>query len=231
MNVNVSVKMPSVDTGMFNFGGDGAQVVDLRPIDIWQPQPKQHTLLEACGLDDALMGGAVKPALCSTIGYGGAAFGGKTEGLVGIGMIACKMIPGVQVGYFRREFTELEGADGPIYRTRELYPEAGAKYNEQKHVWNKWPGNPRAGMYFCYCGTEKDVFRYQSWAFDILLIDEATHFSWYIIDYLKTRNRPSKYSKIPVPFSVYGTNPGNIGHNWFMQTFGIDPGDRHANGS
>jgi len=230
MNLDVTVTMPKIDTGRFKFGEGGA-AAGLKPIDIWQPQPKQMELLQACGLDDALTGGAVKPAMCSTIGYGGAAFGGKTEGMIGVGLIACMTIPGVQVGYFRREFTELEGADGPIYRTREIYPVAGAKYNDQKHIWKNWPGNSKSSLHFCYCNTEKDVFRYQSWAFDILLIDEATHFSWFIIDYLKTRNRVSKYSKIPNPFSLYCTNPGNIGHNWYMQTFGIEAGGARADGT
>ena len=218
IDIDADLSIPAVDTGLFEFGAAS----NIRLSDIWNPQPKQKTLLKACGLDDAHAGGKVKPALCSTIGYGGAAFGGKTEGLVGLGLIACMKIPGVQVGYFRREYTELEGADGPIFRTREIYPLAGAKYNDSKHIWREWPGNKTAALHFCYCASDKDVFHYQSWAFDILLIDEATHFSWFQIDYLKTRNRVSKYSKIPVPFTVMCTNPGNIGHSWYMQTFGIE---------
>jgi hypothetical protein len=192
-----------------------------KPADFWQPQAKQTQLLEVCGLLDALEGGEVHPPACEMIGYGGAAFGGKTEGLIGIGLIACMAIPGVQVGYFRRTFTELEGPDGPIYRSQAVYTPAGGKYNQQKHVWTF--GDRLSALHFCHCQNESDVFHYQSQAFDILLIDEATHFSWFIIDYLLTRNRVSKFSALPRPFCVMCTNPGGIGHQWFMKLFGIDP--------
>jgi len=163
--------------------------------------------------------------MCERIGYGGAAFGGKTEGLIGLGLIACMRIPGVQVGFFRRTFPELEGSDGPIFRSRNLYPAGGGRYNDQKHVW-KFPR--KAELHFCHCQHEKDVFAYQSQAFDILMIDEATHFNWFIVDYLLTRNRISKFSEIPKPFSVFTTNPGGVGHMWFMQLFGVDPAGYYA---
>lgn len=198
---------------------------DKKPIDFWQPQPKQEQLIKDCGLLDALYGGKPTEPVCETIGYGGAAFGGKTEGLLGIGLIAGLMIPGCKVGLFRRTFPELEGSDGPIERSQELYKQAGAKYNSQKHVWN-FTSDEEAGasVRFCHCQYEHNVYDYQSTAFDILMLDEATHFSWFIVDYLITRNRITKYSKIPRPFRVMATNPGNIGHVWYMQIFGIDPG-------
>jgi hypothetical protein len=196
-----------------------------KPSDFWEPQPKQRLLLDTAGLLDALDGGPVRAPACELIGYGGAAFGGKTEGLIGIGLIACMSIPGVQVGYFRRMFTELEGPDGPISRSQQIYRAAGGKYNSQKHTW-KFAGIG-SSLHFCNCQNESNVYSYQSQAFDILLIDEATHFSWFIVDYLLTRNRASKYSKAPGPFCVMCTNPGGIGHNWFMQLFGIDPDGYH----
>jgi hypothetical protein len=190
-----------------------------KPSDYWKPQLKQRELLEACGLLAAYEGGAVTEPAAELIGYGGAAFGGKTEGLIGIGLVASMMIPGVQIGFFRRTFPELEGADGPIDRSLELFTPTGGHYNKTEHAW-RWPN--LAAMRFCHCQHEANVYQYQSWAFDILLIDEATHFSWFIIDYLLTRNRASKVSKIVRPFCVMCTNPGGIGHSWYMQLFGID---------
>jgi len=64
------------------------------------------------------------------------------------------------------------------------------------------------------------VFQYQSQAFDILLIDEATHFTWSIVDYLITRNR-STIKDGPHPFRVFATNPGNVGHTWYLQLFDL----------
>ncbi len=192
----------------------------IKPSDYWQPQEKQELLLLACGLEDALHGGPVHPSITRLIGYGGAAFGGKTEGLLGVGLIACMMIPGVQIGLFRRTFAELEGSDGPVTRSMMLYNQVeGATYNQSKHTW-KFPNG--SSLRFCHCQNEIDVFNYQSQAFDILMMDEATHFSWFITDYLLTRNRPSKSSAIQRPFAIMTTNPGGVGHMWYMQLFDTD---------
>lgn len=184
----------------------------------WGPQPRQGDLLKACGLYDFMTTGAEpQPPVCRMIGYGGAAFGGKTDGLLGIGMVAAFAYPGCKVGFFRRKFTELEGADGAIERSLELMSGFG-EYNAGRHRW-ALPGGSR--LYFNHCHRETDVYDYQSQAWDILLADEVTHFSWKIIDYLITRNRPT--SDIPglVPFTVMGTNPGNVGHQWFSQVFDV----------
>jgi hypothetical protein len=199
------------------------------PIDVWQPQPKQRQLLEICGLSDALEGGPVHPAMAGIIGYGGAAGGGKTEGMVGLALVALDQIPGVKIAYFRRTFGELEDSDGPIERTQFLYPKIGGEYNASKHVWKfgrskgkeDWNAGSAPALRFNHCQYEKDVQLYQSAAFDILLIDEATHFSWKIIRYLLTRNRISGHSKLPKPFAVMCSNPGGEGHMWYKQIFGI----------
>lgn len=200
-----------------------------RPSDIWHPQPKQKQLLQLCGLDDALDGGPIHPVACGLIGYGGAAGGGKTEGLVGIGLIAMHQVPGVKIGYFRRTYKELEGTDGPIDRSQFLYPEIGATYNKSEHAWKiseaaggeNWNEGSAPSLRFCHCQHESDVSMYQSWAFDILLIDEATHFTWNIIKFLLTRNRSSRHSQLPKPFAVMCSNPGGVGHMWYKQIFGI----------
>lgn len=191
----------------------------IRVSDYWTPQPKQMELFRAAGLDEALYGGPVKPALSDFIGYGGAAFGGKTEAAIALAMTAAATVPGVQVMYFRRKFTELEGSDGPIDRSQVLYPKAEARYNAAKHVWRF----PQGGQVrFCHCNHEKNRFDYQSQAADIMIFDEATHFTQKIAEYLVlTRNRVSKYSKLPHPFFVGLTNPGGTGMMWYMRWFDI----------
>jgi len=200
-----------------------------KPIEVWQPQPKQMQLLELCGLHKALFGGDPEEAVCSVIGYGGAAGGGKSEGMLGVALIALMTIPGVKIGYFRRTFKELEGSDGPIERTMALFPQFGAEYNKSQHVWRvgpqegetDWNEGSTAAMRFCHCQYESDVHNYQSSAFDIWLVDEATHFTWNQTRYLFTRNRISKYSKIPRPFAILSTNPGGVGHMWYKQVMDI----------
>ena len=202
------------------------------PIDIWQPQPKQLKLLEIAGLNKALYGGQVLPALCTYIGYGGSAGGGKTEGMVGLALIALSQIKGIKIGYFRRTFKELEGPDGPIERAYVLYPQIGGKYTKQQHVWRfgeeqskergeDWNEGSAAALKFCHCQYASDVHNYQSSAFDILLIDEATHFTWDIISYLMTRVRKSRESEIPLPFVVMCSNPGGPGHMWYKKIYDI----------
>lgn len=178
---------------------------------------------------EALDGGDVHPAVCGLIGYGGAAGGGKTEGMIGAALVALHQIPGVKIGYFRRKFTELEGSDGPIERSQILFPEIGGKYNKSSHVWRigdvkkdeNWNEGSASALRFCHCQYESDVSNYQSAAFDILMFDEATHFTWPIVRYLLTRNRVSRHSKIPKPFAIMSTNPGGVGHMWYKKIYDI----------
>jgi hypothetical protein len=149
------------------------------------------------------------------IGYGGAAFGGKTDLGLGVAGLAALAFPGCKVGFFRRTFSELEGADGAIERSLELFPGMGT-YNKGTHTWRFLTGS---GLYFNHCQHEKDRVQYQSQAWDILIIDEATHFTWAIVDYLITRNRPTGEFDGLIPFVLMMTNPGNVGHAWFMDLF------------
>lgn len=200
-----------------------------KPADVWQPQEKQRQLLELCGLDQALHGGMVQPAVSKYVGYGGAVYGGKTEGMLGIALIAMHQIPSVKIGYFRRTYPLLKASDGPIERSYSLFPKLGFTYNETDHIWREvgeaddedWDKGKGAALRFCHLQYEKTVHDYQSAAFDIMLWDESTEFSWPQVRYMLTRNRPSKWCKIPRPFSVMCTNPGNIGHLWYKTLFGI----------
>lgn len=187
----------------------------------WRPQPRQATFLQACGLLPFLTDGSapVQPT-ARLIGYGGAAGGGKTDANLGLALTAAYAFPSCRVGFFRRTFPELEGAEGAIQRSMELFtPIAGAKYNDGKHKWTFPSGST---LHFCSCQHEKDRFGYQSTQFDVLIIDEATHFTWRIVDYLITRNRATV--KGSWPFMALTTNPGNVGHMWYKQLF-IEPGE------
>lgn len=55
----------------------------------------------------------------------------------------------------------------------------------------------------------------------MLLIDEATSFTWPIIDYLLTRNRKTVDHIDFRPFAVFVTNPGNVGHAWYAALFDL----------
>lgn len=99
---------------------------------------------------------------------------------------------------------------------------------ELMSAWARWNGTQRrwtmptkAVLQFCHCKDESDVYNYQSLQFDILLFDESTQFTRFQYRYLLTRNRATKPNLIP--FAAMGTNPGGVGHQWFLSEF-VDAG-------
>jgi phage terminase large subunit len=164
-------------------------------------------------------------AVADIIGYGGAAGGGKTDTLLAIATLAATNYPGLNIGYFRREFPQLEGPGGAILRSREFLGHF-AKYNEQKKRWTiptgkkDQTGKPLFSLLqFCHCADSSDVYNYQSIQFDIILVDEVTQFEKDMIKYLLTRNRATVSYPTFTPFSAFGTNPGNVGHQYFKDEF------------
>jgi hypothetical protein len=185
----------------------------------WEPQERQLTALNAGGLSEPFdvnlelrpsgsKGELFHKSIADVIFYGGQAGGGKTDTLLAMGFVGCLAYPKLNVGYFRREFPQLEGAGGAIQRSLEILTPV-AKYNEQKHRW-KYPNGSL--LQFCHCKDAKDIYNYQSWQFDILLIDESTQFLVEMIDYLITRNRATVDYPTFRPFTALASNPGNVGH-------------------
>lgn len=180
----------------------------------WWPQSKQLQVLESAGLAYPFIGGdGPSPPSCRLLGVGGAAGGGKTDVLLAIGIISCVAWPGAQIGFFRRTFPELSGPGGAILRSLELLTGI-ARYTDGNHRWTFANGSI---LQFCHCQRERDVHQYQSQQFDLLLVDEATHFTEWQVRYLLTRNRATVDGVIPL--CVLATNPGNVGHLWFRDWF------------
>jgi Terminase large subunit, T4likevirus-type, N-terminal len=200
----------------------------------WEPQERQLVALKAAGLSQPFgenldlrptgsFGSPFRTAIADIIGYGGSAGGGKTDTLLAIGLVGALAYPGLNIAYFRREFPQLEGVGGAIQRSTQLLSGI-AKYNEQKHRWH-FP--TKSVMQFCHCKDPRDMYNYQSWQIDILLIDESTQFTAEIIDYLITRNRATVNYPTFKPFTALATNPGNIGHAHFRDRF-VNLGEREV---
>ena len=181
----------------------------------WQPQERQADLLRACGALDYLYGGAMREPVAPILGYGGAAGGGKTDTMLALGRIICDAYAGAMVTYFRRTYPELEGPDGAILRSQAMYDDAG-QYRTDKHRWD-FPNKSK--LFFRHMQAIKDMYKLQSTQMHVILVDEATHFTWEMIDYMITRNRTTVAGLRP--FVVMGSNPGNIGHLWYMQLFDV----------
>ena len=148
---------------------------------------------------------------------GGAAGGGKSDALIGMATVAAFTFPGISIGYFRREFPDLEGPGGAIMRSKEILSGI-ASYHATQHRWT-YP--TKSILQFCHCKDENDVYGYKSQQFDIVLIDESTEFTRFQYRYLLTRNRATK--KGIIPFMALATNPGGPGHGWFRDDF-VDAG-------
>lgn len=145
--------------------------------------------------------------------YGGAAGGGKSEAIVWDAGTYCSSNKNVKVSIFRRTYPELDKSI--ILRFREKFPIEEYEYNKQeRRAYFKKSGSI---LEFNHCQHETDVIKFQSAEYERIYFDELTHFTEYIYDYLRSRNRTSKKNIKPQMKSA--TNPGGIGHLWVKKRF------------
>ena len=177
---------------------------DGRPV-IWEPSPRQSEFLEAS--DDEVL-------------YGGAAGGGKTDGMLIDALGASyqgHLNPRKKSIIFRRTYPELKAI---IARSQEIYPAVmpGATYNKVEHTWTMPAGGT---MRFGHLQNDDARFLYRSDAFDFIGFEEltlwATDVCW---RYLASRNR-SADPTLPC-FMRANTNPDGPGQKWVMEYWGID---------
>ncbi|PEP80696.1 hypothetical protein CN581_14470 [Bacillus toyonensis] len=157
--------------------------------------------------------------------YGGAAGGGKSAAIVGDAFKNAVKYPGINILVLRRTLGELEGSI--LLKMLEWYPREICKYNASKHVWEIKVGNTISRIWCGYCEQENDVYRYQGKEFEIIYMDEATHFTYTQFKYLKSRNRTSNQQALALglrPQMKLTTNPGGVGHVWVKKRF-IDIGE------
>ena len=147
--------------------------------------------------------------------FGGSAGGGKTYGQIGDAYLKALEYAGIKQLILRSTYPELEKS--VIRESLNLYSNKIAKYNDSKKSW-KFINN--SIIDYGYCESEKDVYKYQSAEYDIIRIDEATHFTGFMYLYLKSRIRGA--NDYPKQMKCTG-NPGNVGHSFIKERF-IDNG-------
>ena len=142
--------------------------------------------------------------------YGGAAGGGKSAATVAEAGKLCLNHPGIKCYLFRRTYPELE---------QSLIEEAYKRFTGiGKRVDHEWRFPNGSKMIFGHCQYPKDRFKYQGVEIHALFIDELTHFSMEIYDYLKTRVRAEKGLHFK-PRTRCTSNPGGTGHAWVKSKF------------
>ncbi len=145
------------------------------------------------------------------IAYGGARGGGKSWAMRRKFILLALRYPKLKLLLLRRTLPELR--DNHILPLQEeLYN--FAKYNDKEKCF-VFPNGSR--MRLGYCDHEADVFQYQGQEYDVIGMEEATHFTDAQRVALSTCNRTTR--KDFKPRMYYTANPGNVGHEWFKRLF------------
>ncbi len=142
--------------------------------------------------------------------YGGARGGGKSWALRRKLVLMCLCYDGLSVLLLRRTYPELrENHIRPLLsELRDI-----AEYTDSRKSF-EFPNGSRIKLGYCDC--EDDVNQYQGQEYDIIGLDEATHFSEYQFQTLKACLRGTN----DFPKRMYLTcNPGGIGHGWVKRLF------------
>ena len=145
--------------------------------------------------------------------FGGQAGGGKSCGIVEDAFIMGCMHPGAFFYIFRRTKPELD--DTVIAEMYRKIPAGLGKFNTGSRTFHVKNG---AEIRFRSCQHEKNVYDYQGAEMAGLYIDEVTHWTLFMVDYLGTRLRTAKELGFK-PQKKYTTNPGGIGHVWCKAYF------------
>jgi phage terminase large subunit-like protein len=151
--------------------------------------------------------------------FGGAAGGGKSDGLL-MAALMFAQVPGYAALIVRRNFTDLKLPGGLLDRSIDwLRNVPGAKYNAQAHRWKFKEGST---LQFGFADKEGDEKRYHGAEFQYAGIDEAVQFTETQIKFFFERIRRKR--DIPVPLRVrLGTTPGGVSHEFLKKRY-IDPG-------
>ena len=145
------------------------------------------------------------------IAYGGARGGGKSWAMRRKFLLLALRYPGLKLLLLRRTLGELR-ENHINHLIFELY--GIVDFLERERVFN-FPNGSRLKM--GYCDDERDVFQYQGQEYDVIGLEEATHFTEFQRDFLTTCNRTTRNDFSPRMY--YTANPGGIGHAWFKRIF------------
>ena len=143
--------------------------------------------------------------------YGGARGGGKSWAMRRKFVLLALNYAGLRLLLLRRTLAELEG--------NHIFPLLNdlngiAKYVESKKMF-KFPNG--SFIKLGYCDAEKDVYQFQGQEYDVIGLEEATHFTETQRTFIMTCNRGVRDDFTPRMY--YTCNPGGVGHDWVKRLF------------
>ena len=153
------------------------------------------------------------------IAYGGARGGGKSWAMRRKFVLLAFRYPGLRLLLLRRTLPELN-ENHLLPLERELCP--AVPYHATQRAF-LFPNGSRIKL--GYCDREADVFQYQGQEYDVIGLEEATHFSESQMQFLTTCNRSVRIDFSPRMY--YTCNPGGVGHAWVKRLF-IDRNYRNS---
>lgn len=143
--------------------------------------------------------------------YGGARGGGKSWAMRRKFVLLALRYEGLQLLLLRRTLPELyENHVRPLLE--ELH--GVAPYSATQRVFT-FPNGSRIKL--GYCAEERDVYQYQGQEYDVVGLEEATHFTESQMQFLTTCNRSVRTDFTPRMY--YTCNPGGVGHGWVKRLF------------
>lgn len=150
-------------------------------------------------------------ARATYICYGGARGGGKSWAMRTKFVMLCGRYPKLKCLLLRRTLTELE--DNHIRPLQQLLNEA-ARYSEQKKTFTFSNGSI---LKMGYCDREPDTRHFQGQEWDVIGMEEATHFTEQQYQDMTLCLRGTRTDFTP---RMYLTcNPGDVGHAWVKRLF------------
>ncbi len=146
--------------------------------------------------------------------YGGARGGGKSWAMRMKLIMLAVNYDGINILLLRRTLGELR--ENHILPLQKLL-KGIAEYREvQKEFRFKNGSRIKLG----YCDAESDVLQYQGQSYEVIGMEEATHFTYFQYQCLTECNRVSGSMSEPfAPRMLLTANPGGVGHDWFKRLF------------
>lgn len=153
---------------------------------------------------------------CKFTLFGGSRGGGKSFVVRHKAIQLALRYDGINILIVRRTFPELEQNHLKEFRTL-LY--GIAKYNTQRREF-LFPNGSL--IKFGYCNTDADMDTYQGQNYEVIFMDEATHFTEYM--YMKFTECMRLSGNVDIkhnlkPRMYLTANPGGVGHLWVKRLF------------